>query len=127
MGLLCKLFGHSYLHNTGLWMCRRCNHMEWSSWTKISPPPSKSKTKKQTVKKMIKSEELGKQVAFPQPYLGVEDGLTKREYFAAIIMAGLVSNTSASLVPDWQAKKAVGYADALLVELSKAPDSNGEV
>lgn len=53
-------------------------------------------------------------------------GLTKREYFAALVMQGILSKeningmvTNRVLVPDIAAIEAVAYADALLKELEK--------
>jgi hypothetical protein len=47
-------------------------------------------------------------------------GLTKREYFAAIAMQGLLADTKDILYPIIQvAKDAVNYADALIEELNK--------
>lgn len=56
------------------------------------------------------------------------NGLTKREYFAALAMQGLLSNQTVNQilcgnndmsVPDLIAEYSVNYAEALLVELSK--------
>ena len=48
-------------------------------------------------------------------------GLTKREYLASKAMQGLLSNPSQIDTTnfEWVARHAVGYADALLEELSK--------
>lgn len=48
-------------------------------------------------------------------------GLTKREYFAGLAMQGLLAKSN-TFTPDSErlAKGAVGYADALLSELSKS-------
>jgi len=47
-------------------------------------------------------------------------GLTKREYFAAMAMQGLLTSTKYILYPITQvAKDAVNYADALIKELNK--------
>lgn len=48
-------------------------------------------------------------------------GLTKREYFAAMAMQGILSTGDSTYTPsaDYSAKKAVQAADALLLELSK--------
>lgn len=52
-----------------------------------------------------------------------EAGLSKREYFAAIAMQGLVSG-GYSQRPE-SAKLAVDYADALIIELNKEkPNAN---
>lgn len=49
------------------------------------------------------------------------EGLTKREYFAAIAMQGILSSCFASMNPQYQhaAEDAIGFADALLEELDK--------
>ena len=55
-------------------------------------------------------------------------GLTKREYFAAVAMQGLLSN-SMDWVNDkhgWCAENAVRLADDLLTELSKAKSSSSQ-
>jgi len=47
-------------------------------------------------------------------------GLTKREYFAAMAIQGLLTSTKYILYPITQvAKDAVNYADALIKELNK--------
>lgn len=53
--------------------------------------------------------------------LFVQAGLTKREYFAGLAMQGLLSNPSQIDFTnfEWIAQHAVGYADELLLELSK--------
>ena len=52
-------------------------------------------------------------------------GLTKREYFAAIAMHGIVANPSSSI--DSVSRLAVEYADALIRELNKEPDEKTKV
>jgi len=48
------------------------------------------------------------------------EGLTKREYFAAMAMQGLLADTKDIIYPITQvAKDAVNYADALIDELNK--------
>lgn len=50
----------------------------------------------------------------------VDSGLTKRELIAAIAMGGFMSSFARSSTgpsPDYTAKRAVEYADALLKEL----------
>ena len=51
----------------------------------------------------------------------VEIGLTKREYFAAMAMQGILSSCFASMNPDYNdlALDALNFADALLSELEK--------
>lgn len=48
----------------------------------------------------------------------IDSGLTKREYFAALAMQGLVNNPETTNVNDIAAT-AVQYADALISELNK--------
>ena len=50
--------------------------------------------------------------------IGKYDGLTKREYFAAMAMKGLCTH-SGDYHPEHLASDAVMYADALLKELDK--------
>lgn len=55
---------------------------------------------------------------------GPQDGLTKREYFAAIAMQGIVSNQSLiddAVNWDWLAENSVQAADALIKALNKQP------
>lgn len=56
--------------------------------------------------------------AYPHNYsVGIQHGLTKREYFAAMAMQGLCAD---SMAPTFQiAEQAVIQADALLKELEK--------
>lgn len=49
----------------------------------------------------------------------VEIGLTKREYFAAMAMQGLMMGSGFSYKPSDTANYAVDYADAILAELEK--------
>ena len=46
-------------------------------------------------------------------------GLTKREYFAAMAMQGLLSNSAIGTDPIGTARTAATYADALLKELGE--------
>jgi hypothetical protein len=48
-----------------------------------------------------------------------ENGLTKREYFAAMAMQGLLSNPAQIDITnfEWVAEHAIGYADAILEKL----------
>ena len=63
--------------------------------------------------------------AFPvdEPTFGhnVDIGLTKREYFAAIAMKGIISdfNNHIGYTPFEVAQKATIYADALILQLNK--------
>lgn len=45
------------------------------------------------------------------------NGLTKREYFAAMAMQGLLSNPNWNLDEKYAATEAIGQADALLRQL----------
>lgn len=55
--------------------------------------------------------------AFP---IGISaSGLTKREYFAALALEGIIRNASQHVDFDWYAQCAVRYADALIAELAK--------
>ena len=77
------------------------------------------------------AEELGYELAFPclsdnEEYPGqlkaYDTGLTKREYFAGLAMQGICANEYINDRYDtakYLAKEAVGFADALLEELSK--------
>jgi hypothetical protein len=48
-----------------------------------------------------------------------ESGLTKREYFAAMAMQGLISNELTIQGPDGLSIDAVKYADALIEQLNR--------
>lgn len=53
-----------------------------------------------------------------------DGGLTKREYFAAMALQGILSgditiNTQLNQSPKWSAEYALQCADALIVELNK--------
>jgi hypothetical protein len=69
---------------------------------------------------------MGNEMAFPQirgpiPIKAkIQYGLTKREYFAAIAMQGLVTEeVTMSWCPASHAQRAVMCADALITELNK--------
>ena len=49
----------------------------------------------------------------------VNYGLTKREYFAAMAMQGLISNSLSGRGPNGCAQDSVRFADALIEELNK--------
>jgi len=56
----------------------------------------------------------------------INQGLTKREYFAALVLQGLMSRanqngiiTNKIMVPDVAAKEAVTFADALIEKLNE--------
>ena len=50
---------------------------------------------------------------------GVQDGLTKREYFAAMAMQGILVRGRESNYPETLAEEAVEQADALIEALNK--------
>ena len=62
--------------------------------------------------------------AFPhgRPY-DTAHGLTKREYFAAKAWQGMLANQVQDWKPDAAASWAVDYADKLLAELAKTPET----
>jgi hypothetical protein len=72
-----------------------------------------------TVKEHLLLKEQGNLNAFPMrnpdPSQNDEWGLTKREYFAAMAMQGLISNPNTS----FETRDAVIIADALIAELNK--------
>jgi len=72
-----------------------------------------------TVKEHLLLKELGNANAFPQAKedlnVDSEYGLTKREYFAAMALQGLLANPNISVVTS----DAVIYADRLIEELNK--------
>jgi hypothetical protein len=49
---------------------------------------------------------------------GVQDGLTKREYFAAMAMQGFISKYG-TVTPSFISNESVKYADALIEALNK--------
>jgi hypothetical protein len=51
-------------------------------------------------------------------YPAYGDGLTKREYFAAIAMQGLCAGTNSHFAPEMYAEYSVKYADALINALN---------
>lgn len=56
--------------------------------------------------------------AFPCTHTST-DGLTKREYFAALAMQGLLANDYATGGPEKFSKEVLEYTDALLEELDR--------
>ena len=61
----------------------------------------------------------GDESAFPLSHDGMYAlGLTKREFMAAVIVAGIAAGGDVH-DPHWGAGRAVQYADALLQELGK--------
>ena len=67
-------------------------------------------------------KELGELAAFAVPTcpgLKGQEGMTKREYYAGQIMAGIVAKYGIALRADFDAPAAVAIADALLTELAK--------
>lgn len=63
---------------------------------------------------------LPNDLAYPSREDFNELGLTKREYFAAMAMQGLMTHDSKDLSYDYLTKIAVLYADVLIVELNKS-------
>lgn len=69
--------------------------------------------------------------AFPDPASAAAVGLTKREYFAAAAMTGIVvpaiagshNNLTVKSNAEWLAKNAVIMADAIIAELNKEAQS----
>jgi hypothetical protein len=63
--------------------------------------------------------ENGKQMAFPGQLVNgeVHIGLTKREYFAALAMQGLLANSDIVVSIEEITKESVRYADSLLKTL----------
>jgi len=49
----------------------------------------------------------------------LKGGLTKREYFAALMLQGLVTISAHQQSHETYAKQAISYADALISELNK--------
>jgi hypothetical protein len=76
-----------------------------------------------TVKEHLLLKELGNANAFPQAKedlnVDSEYGLTKREYFAALAMQGLISDSNIATTYSKYAEHAVQAADALIAELNK--------
>jgi hypothetical protein len=76
-----------------------------------------------TLKEHLLLKELGNANAFPMlnpdPSQNDEFGLTKREYFAAMIFSGIAGNSKINNSVDSYAELAVKSADALIAELNK--------
>ena len=76
-----------------------------------------------TVKEHLLLKEQGNLNAFPMlnpgPSQNDEYGLTKREYFAALALQGLLSQSQFLINSEKFAKFAVEAADALMAELNK--------
>jgi hypothetical protein len=72
-----------------------------------------------TINEHLLLKELGNANAFPQAKKDLNEnseyGLTKREYFAAMAMQGLLSNPNTS----FETRDAVIIADAIIAELNK--------
>ena len=74
-----------------------------------------------------KANQLGERNAFPLVHddrldILVDIGLSKREYFAAKALQGLLSNSYSNGSYSSYAESAVQFADALLEELSKTSE-----
>ena len=74
------------------------------------------------------AEKLGNESAIPEVYTNAFDhisstnGLSKREFFAAMAMQGIISNASIAKITDSYkdvAEWSIEHADALLEELCK--------
>lgn len=70
--------------------------------------------------------DIGDEPAFPMVGPSLDDtrycyGLTKREYFAALAMQGIIASPDSDCTPEEAAKTAVMDADALLAELENKP------
>jgi len=61
----------------------------------------------------------GNDTAFPSNCEDDTDGLTKREYFAAMAMQGFLSDGSQDLAPEQCARAGVRHADALIAALNE--------
>lgn len=76
-----------------------------------------------TVKEHLLLKELGNANAFPQAKedlnVDSEYGLTKREYFAAMAMQGLLANGNYITSYKLLGEESVMFADALIAELNK--------
>jgi hypothetical protein len=75
-----------------------------------------------------KANQLGERNAFPLVHddrldILVDIGLSKREYFAAKALQGLLSNSYSNGSYSSYAESAVQFADALLEELSKTNEN----
>ena len=62
--------------------------------------------------------------AFYHPEGGADnpqEGLSKREYFAAMAMSGILSNPAQVDIPnfEWVSSQAIEYADAIIEQLNK--------
>ena len=62
---------------------------------------------------------MAKQETIPTHPAFVGHGLTKREYFAALAMQGMLSNGTFEMVNKEITEKAIAISDALIEELNK--------
>lgn len=60
--------------------------------------------------------------AYPNTQDFIDTGLTKREYFAAAALNGILSHPYRGIDPKYVAISAVQYADALINELNQKDD-----
>lgn len=68
---------------------------------------------------MDEGKKNGNAPAFPcEPTTDTWDGLTKREYFAAMAMQAMISKYGIDSI-SWNMQQAISCADALLAELAK--------
>lgn len=65
------------------------------------------------------------QTFYDEQLIGCSEGLTKREYFAAMAMAGILGGNSDAYYPS-AASDAVKFAEALIEALNKPQDSKRE-
>jgi hypothetical protein len=67
-----------------------------------------------------KSETIADDHAFPRKLgYNMSDGLTKREYFAAVALQGVLSHLTTRVSAEEVARAAVEVADQLIIELNK--------
>ena len=78
---------------------------------------------------MDKTKEMtnGNDCAYPaDSNTQTEGGITKREYFAAMAMQGILSNskdwTDSDRCLNWVSESSVKYADSLIEALNKTPN-----
>lgn len=64
---------------------------------------------------------IGNSLAFPSTHEAIEDGLTKREYFAIHCLAATMRMAPLFANKEKAAKFAVEHADALIEELNREP------
>ena len=60
----------------------------------------------------------------PTSLINNADGLTKREYFAALALQGMLSYYGRQSISEIIAEESVNFADALIVELNKEKEND---